>query len=79
MENFTRTDAHAIDRAMIEAEEKAEERRDKMPSSAEAISRHAKELEVVREKILDRLPEEVRLTYPRRRDGGTGKPSASDG
>ena len=35
-----------------------------MPSSANALRMHAKELHEVREKILDRLPPEVRATYP---------------
>ena len=67
MEDFNRTDAHAVDRAMIEAEHQAKEREKKMPSSASALLRHAAELYAVREKILDRLPEEVRGTYPPRK------------
>ncbi len=64
MEDFARIDAHAVHGAMIEAEHQAKERQDTMPSSAEALANHAKELYAVREKILDRLPAEVRLTYP---------------
>jgi hypothetical protein len=64
MEDFTRTDAHAVRRAMMNAEAEAKERKDKMPSSASALLRHAAELYTVREKILDRLPKEVRNAYP---------------
>lgn len=66
MDDFNRTDVDAVHRAMIDADARAEERREKMPSSSEAIKRHAKDLEDVREKILDRLPPEVRQTYPKR-------------
>ena len=69
MEEFTGIDAHAVHRAMIEAEHQAEERKDRMPSSAGALLLHARELYAVREKILDRLPPEVRRSYPpRKRD-----------
>jgi hypothetical protein len=64
MDGFTRTDAHAVHRAMIEAQRQAEERREAMPSSASALLAHAAELHAVREKILDRLPAEVRRSYP---------------
>ncbi len=64
MEEFTRGDAHAVNRAMFEAQHQAEERKEKMPSSANALRMHARELHAVREKILDRLPPEVRSTYP---------------
>ena len=64
MEDFTRTDAHAVDRAMVTAEAMAKEQQEKRSSSAAALGRHARELYAVREKILDRLPAEVRLTYP---------------
>lgn len=64
MEDFTRTDAHAVNRAMIEAAHQAEERKEKMPSSANALLTHAAELRAVRDKILDRLPEEIRKACP---------------
>jgi hypothetical protein len=64
-EPFTRTDAHAVHRAMIEAEHQARERAEKMPSSANVLRTHAAELRVVREKILDELPPEARLPYQR--------------
>jgi hypothetical protein len=66
MEDFDRTDAHAVHRAMIEAEHQAAERKETMPSSASALLTHAAQLRAVREKILDRLPDEVRNAYPRR-------------
>ncbi len=68
MDEFTRTDAHAVNRAMIEARHLADERKEKMPSSANALRMHARELHAVREKILDRLPPEVRAAYPPVRD-----------
>lgn len=68
MEEFTRDDVHAVNRAMLEARHLAEERKDKMPSSANALRMHARELHAVREKILDRLPPEVRVAYPPVRD-----------
>lgn len=64
MQEFTRDDAHAVNRAMLEARHLAEERKDKMPSSANALRMHARELHALREKILDRLPPEVRIAYP---------------
>ena len=64
MDDFTRIDAHAVHRAMIEAEHQAEERKERMPSSASALLTHAAELYAAREKILDRLPPEERRTYP---------------
>jgi hypothetical protein len=64
MEEFTRIDAHAVHSAMLNAEAEAKERQEKMPSSASALFRHATELYTVREKILDRLPKEVRNAYP---------------
>lgn len=62
-EPFTRIDAHAVHRAMIEAEHQAKERAESMPSSANALRNHAAELRVVREKILDELPPEARAAY----------------
>jgi len=67
MEDFTRTDAWVVNHAMVSAEAKAKDRQEKMPSSAQALERIALELYAVREKILDRLPPEVRLTYPPKR------------
>ncbi len=64
MEDFTETDVWVVHHPMVSAEAKAKQRREKVPSSAEALERIAAELYAVREKILDRLPAEVRLTYP---------------
>jgi len=50
MEDFNRIDAHAVHRAMIEAEHQAKERQDRMPSSANALAAHAEDLYAVREK-----------------------------
>jgi len=64
MEEFTRIDAHAVHSAMVSAAAEAKEREEKMPSSASALLRHAADLYTVREKILDRLPKQVRDAYP---------------
>lgn len=63
MTEFDRNDAHAVHMAMVEAKHQAEEREEKMPSSANALRTHAARLRIVREKILDRLPPEVRKDY----------------
>lgn len=55
---------------MLTAEAMAKEREEKMPSSASALLRQAAKLYAVREKILDRLPEELRRTYPPRKGYG---------
>lgn len=60
---FTLTDAHAAHRAMLEAENQAKEREEKMPSSAKAMHGHAAQLRILRDKILERLPEEQRRSY----------------
>jgi hypothetical protein len=60
---FTLADAHAAHRAMIEAEHQAREREEKMPSSAKTIAGHAAELRILRDKILDLLPEQQRRNY----------------
>jgi hypothetical protein len=44
VEDFTCTDVHAVNRAMIEAAHQAEERKEKMPSSANALLTHSAEL-----------------------------------
>lgn len=44
MEDFTLTDAHTVHCAMMNAEAEAKEREEKMPSSANALLRHAAEL-----------------------------------
>ena len=67
MDDFNVVDANAVDHAMLEARAKAEERREKMPTSAAAIEEQARILEVVRDKIVERLPEEQRHPYLRRR------------
>lgn len=64
MDDFTPIDAHAVHAAMIEAKHQAGERRERMPTSAEALDRHAADLKNVRDKILDRLPAEIRRAYP---------------
>lgn len=61
---FDRNDVHAVHMAMVESAHQASERDEKMPSSALALRAHAAALRVVREKILDRLPPEVRRYYP---------------
>lgn len=61
MDEFSPTDAH---RAAREARHQAEERREKTPTAAKVLLLHAAELEAVRDKILDRLPEQVRKAYP---------------
>jgi hypothetical protein len=60
---FDRVDLNAVHHAMLTAEHEAAERREKMPSSAEAFRAHAAQLRIVREKLLERLPEE-RRNYP---------------
>jgi hypothetical protein len=70
MDDFTPTDAWVVDHAMVSAEDKARERQEKMPSSAQALQEIARALYAVREKILDRLPPEARRAYPPR--GGRG-------
>jgi hypothetical protein len=67
---FTHLDAHAVNHAMIWAQDEAKEREERMPTSAEAIRKHAAELKVVRDKILSVLPESVRRNYPSRTADG---------
>ena len=50
MDDFNVVDANAVDHAMLEARAKAEERREKMPTSAAVIEEQARILEVVRDK-----------------------------
>jgi hypothetical protein len=67
MSDFTPTHAHVVHQAMVEAKHEAKERRERMPSSADALERRAAELLIVRNMILDRLPPEHhshRLAYP---------------
>jgi hypothetical protein len=66
MEEFDQRDAHAVHRAAQEAKHQAKECEATRPTSASVLLRHAAELEVVRDKILDRLPDHVRGSYPRR-------------
>jgi hypothetical protein len=65
MEEFDPIDLHAVHRAMVEAEHQSKEREERMPSSssANALRAHAAQLRIVREKLLDRLPEQ-RRNYP---------------
>jgi hypothetical protein len=67
MEDFTVTDAWAVHPAARNAEHEAQERREMMPSSAEALQRHADLLEIVKDKIVQRLPPEHRAPYLRRK------------
>lgn len=64
--SFTPADAGAVHQAMIEAEAQAAERKERMPNSAKALEKQAGRLEVVRDKIVERLPAEERTAYPRR-------------
>jgi hypothetical protein len=72
MEDFTRADAHSVRHAMLNAKAAADERRAKMPSSAESFDRQAAELKATLEKILDRLPKEMRDPYLSRHLGRKG-------
>jgi hypothetical protein len=60
---FTHADAHAVNHAMVWAEDEARDREERTPSSAEAIRKHVSELKTVRDKILSLLPESVRQNY----------------
>jgi hypothetical protein len=69
MADFTPIDAGAAHFAMLNATEAAKSRRAKNPnaSSAEAFDRQAAQLKVLRDKILDQLPEKFaahRKAYP---------------
>lgn len=64
VEPFSAIDAQAVHHAMVTARHEASERRERMPSSADALERQADELLIVRNKILGRLSAEVRLAYP---------------
>jgi hypothetical protein len=66
MAKFTRTDAHAVHQAMINAQHEAKEREERMPSSAASFDRHAYDLRVVLDKILEDLTEDIRLLYAAR-------------
>lgn len=65
-EPFTPADAEAVHSAARQYKAGGEARKEKMPSSAEALRRHAERLEIVRDKILERLPPEQRARYPKR-------------
>jgi hypothetical protein len=60
---FEPKDVHAVYRASIDAEHQSKEREERMPSSAEAFRRHAADLRIVLEKLLERLPDQ-RKNYP---------------
>lgn len=64
VEDFTGMDAHAVHQAMIEAQFQAEERKERMPTSAKALHSLALALKIVRNKILARLPSSVAESYP---------------
>jgi hypothetical protein len=57
VEDFNPADANAVATAADDAKAHAENRRERMPSSAAAFDRRAAALLEVRDKILDRLPE----------------------
>jgi hypothetical protein len=67
MDDFTLIDVGAVHRAMVEALAQAEERR-RGSISQEALRQHAAQLKVVRDRILDRLPEQWHeyreISYP---------------
>lgn len=65
MEEFTRTDVHAVWHAMVEAREQAKERSERMPSSSQAMDQQANDLKIVLAKILDQAPADVRESYSR--------------
>lgn len=67
MDEFTRIDACAVNQAALNAKHEAEERKEKMPSSAEALQRHAELLDIVKDKIVERLPPEQRAPYLRKK------------
>jgi hypothetical protein len=60
---FDGLDLHAVNHAMLNMEAEAKSREERMPSSAEAMRRFAARLRIVREKLLNRLPDE-RKNYP---------------
>ena len=60
---FTPADAGAVHHAMQEAAHQAEERAERMPSSAEAYRTQAERLRVVRDKILEFLPQAQKWFY----------------
>jgi hypothetical protein len=67
LKDFTPIHAGVVHHAMQLCLEAAKKRRAKMPSSADAFDRQAKDLRETRDMILDRLPEqfhEHRLRYP---------------
>lgn len=67
MTEFTPIDVGVVNAARIDAKHEANERRERMPSSAAALDQRAEQLLVVRNKLLDLLPEkfhEHRKAYP---------------
>lgn len=65
MEEFTPADANAVHHASQEALHQAGEREERMPTAAKVLRSHAERLKIVRDKILDRLPPEIRKAYPK--------------
>lgn len=63
-DEFTPVDANIVHAAMMDAKQEAKERAEKMPSSSQAFERRAQNLKILLNKILDRLPPEVRRAYP---------------
>lgn len=63
-EPFDAGDAEAVHAAARQWKAIADARREKMPSSSKAMEEKAARLEIVRDKILDRLPEQDRRSYP---------------
>jgi hypothetical protein len=68
MDDFTLIDAGAVHRAMVEALAQAEERRSLARARRRRLRQHAAQLKVVRDRILDRLPEQWHeyreISYP---------------
>lgn len=60
---FDKMDLNAVNHAMRNMEAMAKEREERMPSSAEAFRGFAAQLRIVREKLLNRMPDQRRF-YP---------------
>jgi len=61
MEKFQPKDAEVVHHAAQEAKHRAEEKEETMPTAANVLLRHAAELEVVRDKILNSFPNRCAL------------------
>lgn len=60
---FTLTEVDAVHHAIQEAKATANDRREKMPSSAQAFDRQAAQLKTVLDKMLRGFPPDVRRRY----------------